>query len=254
MKRTVTVIIAVLGLSITILAQAAQQKPAAAPAAALPTVDQVLDKFVQAIGGKPAFLKFNSRVGKGTFEIPAMGASGDIEIYAKAPNKSLLIINIAGFGTVQQAFNGTTGWAQEPQSGMRDMSAAEISAAKRDEAFHREIMLKELYTKLEVKAKEKVGEKDAYVVVATPAEGTPDKLYFDVQSGLLVRQDTERESPMGKVPIEAYLDDYKEVDGVKVPFTIRQTNPAFSFTIKLAEVKHNVPIDDAKFNKPAATQ
>ena len=103
----------------------------------------------------------------------------------------------------------------------------------------------------EQKGKQKVGDREAYVIVATPAAGSPEKWYFDTQTGLLIRTDSERESPEGKVPVEAYLEDYKEIDGVKLPFTLRQVLPAFSIIIKISEVKHNVPIEDSKFDKPS---
>jgi zinc protease len=109
-----------------------------------------------------------------------------------------------------------------------------------------------MYSKMTVKGKDKVGDKEVYVVEATPTEGSPHKLYFDTQSGLMLRTDREADTPQGKMPFEIYMEDYREVDGVKMPFTVRQVAPAISFTIKVDEVKHNVPVDDAKFNKPAA--
>jgi hypothetical protein len=181
-----------------------------------------------------------------------MGAGGPIEIYAKAPNKNLVIINIPGFGVIQQGYNGTVAWSQEPSSGLRELSGPELVSAKRDAEFYADIKYKEMYSKMTVKGKEKVGEKEAYLVEAVPTEGNLQKIYFDTQTGLILRQDREVESPAGKMPVEVYLEDYKEVDGIKVPFTIRQVTPAISFTIKVQEVKHNVPVDDAKFNKPAA--
>ena len=253
-------------LAISALAQSSQQKPPtgqpaakptdpkpadAKPADAMPTIDQILDKFVQALGGKAAIEKLTSRVSKGNFEIPAMGAGGPIEMYAKAPNKNLVIINIPGFGTIQQGFNGTVAWAQEPTSGLRELSGAELASAKRDAEFYADIKFKEMYSKMTVKGKEKVGEKEAYVVEAIPTEGAPQKIYFDTQSGLVLRQDREVESPQGKMPVEVYLEDYKEVDGIKLPFTVKQVTPSISFTIKIQEIKHNVPVDDAKFNKPS---
>jgi outer membrane lipoprotein-sorting protein len=217
----------------------------------MPTVDQIIDKYVQAVGGKAAVEKQNSRVGKGTLELPSFGASGSLELYAKAPNKTLSVINIEGFGLVQQGFSGTVGWSSDPQSGLRELSGSELAAAKLDAEFYRDIKLKELYPKMELKGKEKIASGDAYVIIATPASGSPDTMYFDAQSGLLVRQDGKRESPQGILNVQVLFEDYKDVDGVKMPFTIKQNSDAVSFIIKLNEVKHNVAIDDAKFNKPA---
>ncbi|MEW6126191.1 MAG: hypothetical protein AB1757_03940 [Acidobacteriota bacterium] len=216
-----------------------------------PTIDQILDKYVQAIGGKAAVEKLNSRVGKGNFEVPAFGANGSLDAYAKAPNKTLMIINIDGFGVVQQGFTGTAGWSSDPQSGMRDLSGSELAAAKLDAEFHRDIKLKELFPKMELKGKEKLATGEAYVIVATPASGTAETFYFDAQSGLLVRQDATRESPQGTMNVQVLFEDYKEIDGVKIPFTIKQNSDAISFVIKFTEIKHNVAIDEAKFNKPA---
>jgi hypothetical protein len=103
-----------------------------------------------------------------------------------------------------------------------------------------------------VKGKEKVGDKDVNVLTLTPAEGAPETWYFDATSGLLAKMDLERDSPQGKMAVEVFQEDYKDVDGIKIPHTIRQITSAFTIIIKLQEVKHNVPIDDTKFNKPAA--
>lgn len=252
MKRLMTITLLCFALAVSAFAQSNQGKPAEAkPADALPTVDQILDKFVAAVGGKAAIEKHTTRISKGTFELPAMGASGAITLYSKAPNKNLVVIDIGGFGTISQAYNGSVGWAQDPTSGLREMSGAELIAAKREAEFYGDIKLKQLYPKMTVKSKEKVGAGEAYLVEAVPAEGSPQKFYFDTQTGLLVRVDVETESPQGKIPFEVYLEDYREVDGVKMPFTVRRNSPAISFTVKLDKVEHNVPIDDAKFNKPS---
>jgi zinc protease len=216
-----------------------------------PTADQILDKYYQAIGGKAAVEKLNSRVTKGSFELPAMGMTGSIEGYAKAPNKNITIITLEGFGEVKQGFTGTEAWSLDPMNGMKVMSGDELDAAKRESDFYNTVKIKENFAKLEVKGTEKVGDKTAYVVVATPAKGAPEKFYFDTQSGLLLRHDTERKTEQGLLHIEATLEDYKDVDGVKMPFTVKQSNEAMTFVIKFSEIKHNVPVDDAKFNKPS---
>ncbi|HXG67075.1 MAG TPA: hypothetical protein VNO70_18370 [Blastocatellia bacterium] len=248
MKRILAIAVLTLLASVSALAQSAEKKPDAA----MPTTDQILDKFVQASGGKAAIEKITSRTQKGTFDLPAMGASGTVEIYEKAPNKTVAIIDITGFGVIREGFNGTVAWAEDPQQGLREKTGAELAAAKLDSVFHRPLKLKELFPKMTLKGKEKVGEREAYLIEATPAEGSMEKWYFDTQTGLLIRSDSERESPMGKMPVETYLEDYRDVDGVKLPHTIRQSTPAFAVSIKISEVKQNVEIEDAKFNKPAA--
>lgn len=246
MKRTLVSLILVSFIAVAAFAQAGASKPADTL-----TADQILDKYVQALGGKAAMEKFNSTASKGTFEIPAFGATGSAEMWEKAPNKTALKLDIPGFGLVLEGFNGTVAWAQDPQSGLREKTGAELAATKLDADYFKPIKLKQLYPKIAVKGKEKVSDKDVNVLTLTPAEGSPETWYFDATSGLLVKMDLERESPQGKMAVQVFMEDYKDVDGIKIPHTIRQVTSAFTITIKLEEVKHNVPIDDAKFNKPA---
>jgi outer membrane lipoprotein-sorting protein len=226
-----------------------EAKPAAAPA--LPTVDQILANYVEGLGGKAALEKHSSRTSKGSFEIPAMGLTGTLQIFEKAPNMSATSIDLAGVGAVNIVFNGKQAWQQDPMTGLREMTGVELATMKIEGEFYGPLKLKELYKTIEVKGKEKVGAAETYLVVATPAEGSPVKLYFDATSGLLVRRESEQESPQGKMPTELLLEDYRVVDGVKLPFVVKTNTPAMAFVIKLEEVKHGVAIDDAKFAKPA---
>ena len=228
-----------------------ETKPEPKPTA-LPSVDQVLDKYVQAIGGKAALEKVNSRTSKGTFEIPAMGANGTFMSYEKAPNLTASTIDIPGFGTVNIVFDGKSGWQKDPMQGLREQTGAELVMVKINSEFYGPLKMKDLYKKVEVKGKDKVGSAEVYIIEATPSEGSPVKLSFDATTGLLVRQEMEQETPQGKMPTEVLLEDYRVVDGVKLPFVVKTSTPAFGFVVKLEEVKHNVTIDDAKFSKPPA--
>ncbi len=244
MKRTLTTMFLLLAMGLAAFAQTT-------PAPSLPSLDDVLKKSLEATGGKAAIEKVNSRVAKGTFEIPAMGASGSVETYSKAPNKTLTVVTLEGLGVITQGYDGKTAWAKDPFQGLRDLTGAELSALKREAEFFGELKFKELYPKAAVTGKSKVGEREVYVVEATPADGEPEKFYFDAQSGLLLRKDSVVDGPQGRMPSESYFEDYKAVNGIMMPHTIKQSNSAISFLIKLNDVKHNVAIEDAKFLKPA---
>jgi outer membrane lipoprotein-sorting protein len=246
MKRALTII--VVSLIFSAIAAAQTPAPDAKPNV---TVDQVLDKYVEAIGGKAALEKLTTRVAKGTFEITAQGVSAPAEVYAKAPNSLLIKFNINGYGLLSQGYNGSIGWAQDPQSGLREITGAELDEIKRSSDFYHETRLKELYAKLELKGTAKAGDRDAYVIEATPKDGSVEKYYFDVQSGLLIRIDGEQDSPQGKLVTETYYENYKDVDGIKLAFTTRQVVGNTTVLLKFTEIKHNVPIDDATFNKPS---
>jgi outer membrane lipoprotein-sorting protein len=218
--------------------------------AAAPTVDEILDKYVKALGGKEAIEKATSRVAKGSMELEGMGVSGPIETYTKAPSKNASFVDFQGMGKFVRVFDGAKGYELNPMEGLREVTGVELAQFKRNSDFHEPLNLKKHYSKLEVQGKAKVGETDAYIVVATPAEGDPEKLYFAADTGLLVRTDANAETAQGKMAVEVYLSDYKDVDGVKVPHGMRQVSPAFTLVIKLSEVKNNVTIEDTKFAKP----
>jgi hypothetical protein len=107
-----------------------------------------------------------------------------------------------------------------------------------------------MFSKVEVRGTEKVDDHDAYLVVGERAGKTPLQLYFDKESGLLVRLVRFGETPLGRLPTQIDYADYKETGGVKIPLRWTLARPGGRFTIQVSEVKQNVPVDDAKFAKP----
>ena len=251
MKRTIVTLALVLLGAASVLGQA---KPDAdkKPAGPMPTADEVLEKSIKAMGGKEAIMKITSRVQKGMFEMPAMGVSTPVEMYYKAPNKAFFFLDVPSYGVVQNGFDGTTGWASEPQNGLSEKTGVDLAEVKLDTDFYRSVRLKDLYAKRELKGVESVGGRDAYVIVLTPTGGSPEKLYFDKENGLLVQRDLERDGGQGRGPVQQFFSDYKEVDGVKVPHTLRIISGMGEIIIKFSEIKHNVAVEDGKFSKPAA--
>jgi len=218
------------------------------------TVDQILDRYMQAIGGEGPHRKLTSQVMKMTLVIEHSDVTASFDSYRQAPNKSVQIGQIKLCDgrefEISRGFNGTEGWALNPSdSGFRELNGTELAAEKRDSEFYWELKLKELYPKMALIGQARVGSHTAYCIEATPTEGDPIKLYFEAQTGLLVRIDSISENvSKGKIPEETYYEDYREVDGIKMPFTIRM--PANKYTFKVNEVRHNVPIEEAKFKSP----
>jgi outer membrane lipoprotein-sorting protein len=235
------------GLLALALAVAVARPAAQTPA---PTIDQILDKFLTALGGRAAVEKVTSFTAKGTIEIVDAGLTGTYEQYQKAPNKSAIVINLDGMGIQRDAFDGTMAWAEDPQNGIREKSGQELIDSKRSAIFPREVKLKTIYPTMTIKGHETVGGKDTYLVEATPADGAPVRFYFDVESGLLVRQIAMRITAMGLVQVDTTYDDFRAVDGVKRAFMIRQVTPLYTAVVRLNEIKHNMPVDDATFKKP----
>lgn len=216
----------------------------------LPSAKKILANYVKAIGGKKAVQKITTRFSKGTIEISPMGIKGTVEAYNAAPDKSYSAGNLTGIGQLIEAYDGKNGWSTNPIQGTRDKSGQELLQSKIAADFYRDINLDKLYPKIEVKGIEKVGGKDAYVVIATPDGIPPETFYFDTVSGLLVRSDSTAITPEGNAAIKTFYDDYRDVDGVKIPFKIRAVLPQFELITTLTEVINNQSISDSKFQKP----
>jgi photosynthetic reaction center cytochrome c subunit len=221
---------------------------ASPPAASLPTPDQVLDKYVAAIGGADTVQKITTRVAKGTLET-SQGFHAAVEIYRKAPDKSLTIVHTPN-GDFMQGYDGTTAWTQNPRGQVQEQTGAALENTKRNADFYRDLHLKQEFSRFLVAGIEKVGDREAYLVLARAAGRPPERLYFDTQTGLLLRWITATDSPLGVTPTAIELEDYRDADGTKVPFVERNVRPDNSNNFKFDDVQTNVPIDDARFAKP----
>jgi photosynthetic reaction center cytochrome c subunit len=212
----------------------------------LPPADQLLDKYLAAVGGAAALQKISSRAAKGTATFA--GQSVPVDIYAKAPDKRLSVMHMKD-GESLTAFDGHQGWLSvAPRTHM--MSSAENDAARIDANFYFPIAIKTLYEKYRVEPGEKIDGHDTYLVVGRTEGRPPLRLYFDTQTGLLVRLVRYAETPLGRNPTQIDYADYRESDGIRVPFRWTLARPGNRFTIQVAELQQNVSIDDSKFVPP----
>jgi len=231
----------------------------------LPSTDQVLTRYVDALGGAAAIGKLSSRVITGTQYIPT-GPGGTtpmpavMERYLQAPNRTLTVYRTATF-TTSQGFDGTTAWTQNQNGAVGEPVALDAARARRAADFHEPLNLRTEYTQITVTGIEKVNGRDAYVLVGVPQNDKPERLYFDTQTGLLLRKVTVLPTPIGDSPFQTDFDDYRDTgSGVKFPFLI-QMNPANprtelapSATLRVTKVEDNAAIDAARFARPAAAK
>lgn len=216
--------------------------------AKLPSSDQLIDKYVQALGGAAAIEQVTSRVARGTANVG--GHQMPIDIYEKNPDKRISLMHLANGDSVT-AYNGHDGWLAAPGRPLRDMSSSDIEAARLDANLHFPTDIKHIFGELRVKQEEKIGDQATYVVFALRQGQPPLRLYFEALSGLLVRELRYAESPLGLNPTQIDYADYRDVGGVKTPFRWTIARPGGRFTVQLDQIKQNVPIDDARFAKPA---
>lgn len=216
-----------------------------------PSAQQLLEKYVQASGGAAAIDKVTSRVMNGTIDFG--GRSLPIDIYNKDPEKRISFTHMTGGDSVT-AFNGQEGWLGMPGRPLRAMEGSDLDAAAIDADLHLPTHLEHMFSRMRVRGTEKIGDKDAYEVVGQREGKTPMRLYFDQQSGLLLRMVRYGDTALGWLPTEIDYADYREADGVKLPYRWTLARPNGRFTIQVTEMKQNIPVDDAKFVKPAAPQ
>jgi hypothetical protein len=222
-----------------------------APKASI-TPEEIMEKSIQATGGREALTKMTSLVNTGTLDIVAMGAKATTEMYAKAPDKHLTVTKVEGYGEIKQGYDGKIGWSMEPQRGLVDLSGDALAIVRREAQFNGDLKWKELYPKAEVTGKEQVGGRDCWVLKLTPAEGTPVVRYYDAETFLMTKVLMTTETPQGPAEVPIELSDWRDIgNGVKGPYTVKVTMPGVGELItKFTDVKYNVEIDDAKFAKP----
>jgi photosynthetic reaction center cytochrome c subunit len=216
--------------------------------AALPKAEDLLDKYLTAVGGAAALDKITSRVQTGKL-LAFGGQTLPADVYSKAPGKRAALMHLQGGDSVT-AFDGQHGWLSVPGRAAHMMSASENEAARIDADLQFAVHVKYLYPKYTVADGEKIDGHDTYLVTGR-AEGRPPlRLYVDKQTGLLLRLVRYAQSPLGLNPTQIDYADYREADGVKVPFRWTVARPGNRFTIQVEDMKQNVQVDDAKFAAP----
>jgi outer membrane lipoprotein-sorting protein len=233
----------------------------AAHAASAQTADDIIEKHLTALGGRAALAKLKSRSMTGTITLttPAGEVSGPVEALNAVPNKSRMLIKLdltafgAGELSIDQRFDGTSGYVIDTMQGNHDLAGGQLENMKNG-AFPSPLLnYKDRGLTVELAGKEKVGEHDTYVLIVKPDRGPIARQFIDAESFLLARVVIKVELPqVGELEQTTDFSDYRAVDGVKVPFTVKATSAVQTFTVTFKNVEHNTPIEDALFSKPTA--
>lgn len=215
-----------------------------------PTVQQVYDKYLAAVGGQAAAAKFQTQVLKGTLA-QSQNRNATFEVTTKSPDKYLLVIE-SPQGGMRRGLNGASGWMAGPR-GMRALNAGEIADAHRAAELSGLVKFTPSST-MRVVGRRKVGDRDAIVVIDRPSEGIQRRYFFDAETSLLTRIVTLTDAMLNSLPEQVDFEDYRDVDGAKVPFVVRVSSiDTFnSYTRTLTEIRHGVPVEDKLFDMPPA--
>jgi hypothetical protein len=216
----------------------------------LPKADTILDKSVEATGGKAAFEKLHTAVITGSMELPAMGIKGTITITKAEPDKSLAEIEITGVGSIKDGYDGKVAWEIHPMMGARLKDGDEKAAAIREAHFHEENW-RDDFKKVETVGSETVDGKDCYKLLLTPNQGSPLTEYYDKKTNLLVKIASTANTPMGEIAVEVMPGDYRKEGDVLVAHKMQMNQAGQEITITMDTFKYNVDIPKDKFDLPA---
>ncbi len=212
-----------------------------------PPAEQIIEKYVDALGGAAALAKISTRQVKGTINVS--GRNLPIEILTKVGAKQLTVIHLPNGDSVT-AYDGTSGWTAAPNRPVRDVPSVEVASARPEVDLQLPLDMKQLFSEIKPLAPETIGNRETYVVAGMNSGELGAKFYFDKDSGFLVRILRYTKSPLGRSPTQIDYADYRPQDGLKVPFQQTIARPNSRLTIQIEEAKFNVPVDEAKFARP----
>jgi hypothetical protein len=244
-----------------------------------PPAEQIIDKYLRAIGGAERLANLKSFLATGTsVGFGGFGGGAQVSVYAKAPDQRALIIDFKdtpGRGDTTRSYDGQRGWLRTPLNilGEYELSGGELDGARLDAELSFPGQIKQVLTKLRVSLPTTISDLPApssqaskednagigqdRLVDVVQGVGPRDllvTLYFDHESGLLLRMVRYAKSPIGRVPTMVDYSDYRDVGGIKMPFRMTFAWLNGRDAIRLNEVRANVSIDPAVFGKPATRQ
>ncbi len=220
----------------------------------LPSVVEVLERYVQALGGQAALDGVKSQ----TIRTERLNGRNDPDsktmLYQKSPGKVFLAQESPGY-SLWVGFDGKRAWAQDSEKSYWGiLNTPQRNSIMRDSEMYQGSRIKSAYSEVKVNRVEKIGDHDAYVVSGTSPEGTSEEFFFDTQTGLLLRRHIEEQTVFGGFQVRADFEDYRGVGGIKMPFVVRWSSPGGAWgtkvSLKVVSVQQNDPIEDQKFEGP----
>jgi hypothetical protein len=230
---------------------------------ALPPPERILAAYVDALGGEQALRRVTARRVTATTEVPAdvRGVGPTVHAltqqYFKAPNQWVIRSQTAG-GSTATGFDGAVAWRQDARGVVTETTGAvpapPLARVKRNSDFYEPLNLKQAYARIVTRGTARVRDRDAYVVAGFPDGDLPEQLFFDAQTGLLVRKETATATAFGDYAMQTDYDDYRDVGGVKIPYLVRAIgiSPADGGTTYVEKVEINPQLDAGIFSKPAS--
>lgn len=239
----------------TLLAGAGQAAPSTAPTID-PKAKAILEKYVEATGGRAAYEAVKSRMTKATLEIVGQNITGTVVTKQVLPDKLFVVSDMAGIGQQEQALVGDIAWSRSAMAGLHILDGKELEQLKvQSTAEQAALNPEKYYSSIKYMAEETVG---TTPVDTIEVEGPAGKFVesFDKATGFLLQMKMTVASPQGDLPMVATMADYKDVGGVKIPHsnTLEFGGGAFVLKTVVTEAAVNGDIPPDTFKIPADVQ
>lgn len=225
-------------------------RPALAQAEKLPKAADILDKYVEATGGKAAYAKIKNRVMKGTVEMPSQGLKGSLVIYAARPNLMYSAFEIPGMVKEEGGTDGKVAWQRNSMAGARLLGGEELEQMRREAMFDKDVDWRKVFKKAETLGVEEVNGSPAYKVELAIDDENKMIAYYDQKSHLQVKVAMTVKTPMGDTLVESLLSDYRDVGGILMPHKNTSTVMMMQRVLTFDSIEVNVELPKDRFELP----
>jgi hypothetical protein len=212
--------------------------------------DQLIEKYLAASGGSAAWGALTSRLVTGTYTMLPANITGRYTAYASAPNKSIEEYALPTGGFMRQGFDGAVAWNSDPKQGVKQLYGQEAVEVARDSDFYGDFHLRQNYVAINYIGEQLLGTNPTYMLQLVPPNGNPRTVYVDKFTGLPRRMDGIQPGAQGGTPVQVYFEDYRVIDGIRIPFRVRQITSQFTMVTQIIQIRHNVAVNDSIFSKP----
>ncbi len=243
--RSRSLALSLCAITLTLPVRAADEK--------LPSGEALMEKSLEAAGGKAVFAKLHTTVLSGTMEMPAMNLKGTLKNYRAEPDLSLTEIELPGIGKMTEGHDGQVAWAYNAMQGPSLKQGEEKLQAVRGARFHTEDW-KADYKAVRTLGLETFDGRECYKVELAPHQGEPFVQYLDRKTGLPAGMTMTAKTAMGDIKAETVISDYRKVEGTLVPHKITQKAAGQVVVITFETITYNVAIPKETFALPAEIQ
>lgn len=239
-----------MGRSMGIAAAAVLSLTLARAADDLPKAETILDKYVEATGGKAAYQNHRTEVSKGSLEMAAMGLKGAVTSFRAEPDKSYTEIDLGGMGKMRDGSDGKVFWSLSSMMGPHVKDGPEKAQAELSAKFNAELNWRDVFKDAKTTGTDTVDGKECYKIQLTPADGPPIIQCYDKQSSLMVKMTMTAQSPLGEQTMDSFPSDYRKEGDILMPHKIKQSVAGQEVVINIDSVTFNADIPADKFALP----